>query len=234
MKPTVLDMGVKKQKREEEYVTTKAHKGKEGRKKGKLLFPFIRLLRLRGSFLKFFIHPQFHCCLLFAVIIFFSGCELYGTIGVDDVNKEGALPAMLVGKWAYTQPGSSVPAEIYTIADTGIIKYGYGSDSSPTDYRGTIVFVSNYSSDSGVMIIEYVDPGGKPTYTEYNGKPFTAVYYRKLHSTWVQLANVTVLPAPPVVCADVDSLEEAIAKFTRMKTGLYVDWSIVQPQTRIW
>jgi hypothetical protein len=170
-----------------------------------------------------------------AVTLFFSGCDLYGTIGVDDVNKEGGLPPMLVGEWDYTQPGASDPAEVYTIAGspgTGYtIEYGYGSSPSSTDYTGTAVFVSNYSSDSGVIIIKY-DPAGKPAYSEYNGNLFTAVYYRKLHATWVQLANVIALPTPPIVCADTATLEEAKAKFTRMKMGRYVDWSIVQPQRR--
>jgi hypothetical protein len=224
MKPAALDMGVKKQKMEEEYVTTKAHKGKEGRKKGKLLFP---LIRLRGSFLKFFVHPQFYCCLLFAVIILFSGCELYGTVGGDDANIEGALPYLLQGEWAYIPQTSGAPADGYIITGT-TVEYVYDKGSSPTNYKGTIEFVSNYNSDSGLIIIKYTV---RPTYTAYNNKDYFAIYYRNLRSDSVQLANTTTLP--DYTCADTATLEEAKAKFTRMTMGNYVSWSIVQSQTRI-
>ncbi|MDR2143680.1 MAG: hypothetical protein LBP29_04860 [Treponema sp.] len=181
------------------------------------------------------VRPLFRALFVFAAAVLFSGCELYGTVGVDDVNRDGALPAMLVGKWAYTPPGSPVPAEIYTIAGnagTYTVEYGYGGGSSPFDFKGTVKFVSNYSSDSGLIIIEY-DNTAKPSYSGYNGKNFFAIYYRKLHSTWVQLANTTVLPAPAATSPDVDSVDEAKTKFTRMNTGLYVDWSNTQPQRRV-
>jgi hypothetical protein len=169
-----------------------------------------------------------------AVIAFLSGCELYGKVGVDDLNREGALPGMLLGEWAYTPPGSPLPSELYALtgnAGTGYaVKYGYGGGSSSFDFEGTVEFVSNYSSDSGVIIIKYTKTG-KPYYPAYNGKDFFAVYYRKLHSNWVQLANSINLD--DYSAPDTDSLDEAKAKFTRMKMGLYVDWSVVQPQRRI-
>jgi hypothetical protein len=173
----------------------------------------------------------------FAVIVLCSGCDLYGTVGVDDTNIEGAFPEALLGQWAFTPSGSPVPAELYTIAkdSTGYtITYGYGGGSSPFDYAGTVEFVSNYSSDSGLIIIKYTT---KPTFTsptKYNEKDYFAIYYRKLHSTWVQLANTTVLPVSTAVTSpDVDTRDEAIEKFTRMRMGLYVDWGVVQPQIRV-
>jgi hypothetical protein len=171
----------------------------------------------------------------FAVIILFPGCELYGTVGGDDTNIEGALPTMLQGGWAYT-PGGGNPGDNYVItSDT--ITYGFGGNPSRMDYRGHIEFVSNYSSDSGLIIIKY-DDNAKPSFavlhgdsTTYNGKDYFAIYYRRLNSIWVQLANTTDLSS--AVSPDTATLEEAIAKFTRMTIGNYVNWSNVMPQTRI-
>jgi hypothetical protein len=164
----------------------------------------------------------------FAVLVLFSRCELYGKVGGDDANIEGALPYLLQGEWAYLPPGSEIASEVYTItAET--ISYGYaGDDNWGTGFRGNIRFVSNYSSESGVIIIEYTE---KPNYELYNDKNFFAVYYQNLHSDWVQLANAI---NPDLQSApDVDSLEEAVAKFTRLQTGNYVNWGIVMPQRRI-
>jgi hypothetical protein len=171
--------------------------------------------------------PPFYALFFFAVILLLAGCELYGKVGGDDTNIPGALPNLLQGEWAYIPPGSDIPSEIYRISgDT--ISYGYGAGPSLTDYTGTVRFVSNYSTDSGLIIIEYSIP---PSYAQYNGFSFFAVYYRNLRSGTVQLANAIKLG--DYSSPDTATLEEAVAKFTRMTMGNYVDWSIVQPQRRI-
>ncbi|MDR1277986.1 MAG: hypothetical protein LBK02_04480 [Treponema sp.] len=168
--------------------------------------------------------------LLAAAALLFSRCELYGQVGRDDTNIEGALPHLLQGEWAYIPPGSALASEVYTITGE-TISYGYaGGDNMGTDFTGKIRFVSNYSSGSGLIIIEYTV---KPSYAAYNGKNFFALYYRNLHAGWVQLANSTILPPPAVTSPDVDSLDEAKEKFTRLTMGNYVSWTDVQPQTRI-
>jgi hypothetical protein len=171
--------------------------------------------------------PFLHVFFLLAVLAVFSACELYGKVGGDDTNIEGALPHLLRGEWAYTPPGSELPAEIYTITgDT--IEYGYGGGESDTGFSGIIRFVSNYSSDSGIIIIEYTE---KPSYLLFNGLDFFGIYYRNLREDSVQIANAINLDdnsAP-----DTATLEEAKARFTRMKMGLYVNWGVVQPQRRI-
>jgi hypothetical protein len=171
---------------------------------------------------------SFFACFTLAVILLFSRCDLYGKVGGDDVNIEGALPYLLQGEWAYIPPGSELASEVYTItAET--IAYGYAGDNNiGTDFKGNIRFVSNYSGDSGVIIIEYTE---KPGYALYNGLPFFAVYYRNLNDGWVQLANA--INPDQQSAPDTASLEEAVAKFTRMKTGNYVNWAFVQPQRRI-
>jgi hypothetical protein len=117
---------------------------------------------------------------------------------------------------------------VYTITGE-TIEYGYGGENSiGTGFKGTIRFVSNYSSGSGIIIIEYTE---KPAYPLYNGLDFFGIYYRNLNTDSVQLANAANLP--DYSAPDTATLDEAKGKFTRIKMGLYVDWSVVQPQRRI-
>jgi hypothetical protein len=159
--------------------------------------------------------------------LFFAGCELYGKIGGDDENIEGSLPELLQGEWVYTQPGSSTPAERYII-EKDTIQYGYGGGESDSNYKGHIRFVSNFSANSGVIIIEYIDP---PHYQGYNGNSFSGIYYRNLKNDTVQLANAINLE--DFSSADTASLETAVKKFTSLQMGNYVDWGVVQPQNRV-
>ena len=164
------------------------------------------------------------------VVSFFfllTGCELYGKVGGDDTNIQGALPERLRGEWVYTPPGSVIPSEKYLIEENAI-QYGYGGGESDTNFEGKIRFVSNYSTDSGVIIIEYTEC---PHYENYNGNSFSAIYYRRLTGDTVQLANVIKLSS--LGSADTVTLEEAIGKFTRLQMGSYVDWGVVQPQRRV-
>jgi hypothetical protein len=166
--------------------------------------------------------------LLTAGTLFFSGCELYGKIGGDETNIEGALPHPLQGKWAYIPASSGAPGDGYIISAGQLEYVYYGTGNAGTNFKGKIRFVSNYSSDSGLIIIEYTEP---PSYGGYNGYSFFAIYYRNLKDHSVQLANTTTLPH--YTCPDTATLEEAKAKFTRMTMGNYVDWSVAMPQTRI-
>jgi hypothetical protein len=172
--------------------------------------------------------PLFYAAAVFAAVLLLSSCELYGKVGGDDTNIEGALPQQLQGEWAYTPPGSEIASEVYVItAET--IRYGYaGQNDIGTGFAGNIRFVSNYSSGSGVIIIEYTE---KPSYDKYNGLDFFGIYYRNLTAGSVQLANAIAFP--DYSAPDTATLDEAVAKFTRMKMGLYVDWSVVNPQRRI-
>jgi len=159
--------------------------------------------------------------------LFLAGCDLYGKVGGGDVNIEGALPELLKGEWTYTPPGSYIPSERYVIeGDT--VQYGYGGGESEYDYKGDIRFVSNYSTNSGVIIIEYTEA---PYYPGYNGNSFFGIYYRNLKNDTVQLAN-SINPDHSTA-PDTATLEEAIGKFTRLQVGNYVDWGVVQPQTRV-
>ena len=157
-------------------------------------------------------------------LLLFTGC--YGEVGEDDMNIPGTLPELLRGEWFYSQPGVPSRSERYII-DKDTVEYGYGGGESEMDYAGNIRFVSNYSADSGVIIIEYTVP---PTFQKYNGNSFFGIYYRNLKNNTVQLANaINADYSSP----DTATLEEAIEKFTRLKMGNYVDWGVVQPQNKV-
>ena len=191
-------------------------------------YPYIYLTgrgsRRSAKFLCFFVAIGF--------LLLLAGCELYGKVGGNDTNIQGALPELLKGEWIYIQPGASVPAERY-IFEGNTIQYGYGASSeggaeSEFDYKGDICFVSNYSADSGIVIIEYTEP---PYYTGHNGNSFFGIYYRNLKRDTVQLANA--INPDHSTAPDTATLDEAIEKFTRLKMGNYVDWGVVQSQTRV-
>jgi hypothetical protein len=161
-------------------------------------------------------------------LLLLSGCELYGTVGGDDANIPGGLPHKLQGEWLSYQYDN--PSDSYTITGTEITYNGGVAISPDYNYTGTIRYVSNYSSDSGLIIIEYTS---KPSYTNnggHNGNDFFALYYRNLKSKTMQMANTTLLG--PNTCVDTATLDEAIKKFTRMNMGNYVDWGNVQPFVR--
>jgi len=166
--------------------------------------------------------------ILLFVALFLAGCELYGKVGGEDINIRGALPDLLKGEWAYLPAGTGTLAERYVI-DNSTLQYGYGN-GDVTDYKGNIRFVSNYSSTSGVIIIEYID-GEQPVYSKYNGNPFFGIYYRSLKNNTVQLANAINLN--DVSSPDTVTLDEAVEKFTRLAMGNFVDWGVVQPQSRV-
>ena len=161
-------------------------------------------------------------CLL--PLLLLAGCELYGKIGGNDTNIQGAMPELLRGEWAFPLDH---PSERYVI-EANTIEYGYGGGESAYNFIGHIRFVSNFSANSGVIFIEYIKP---PSFENHNGNFFSAIYYRNLTNNTVQLANVINLA--DLRSADAASLEEAVAKFTRRRMGNYVNWSVVQPQWRV-
>jgi len=179
--------------------------------------------------------------ILLFVLSFLSACELYGKIGGEDTNIQGALPPFLKGTWIF--PSSGPVSESYVIDNAtvmdngdviaGTVQYDGGASGNGTSYKGNIRFVSNYSSTSGVIIIEYTEaPNYSNGYGVYNGKPFFGIYYRNLKNNTVQLANSTNL-GDNTGSPDTATLEEAVAKFTRLNLVNYVDWSRVNPQSRV-
>jgi len=164
--------------------------------------------------------------LLLALLL--AGCELYGRIGTDDTNIQGALPELLRGEWVFPAPGAP-PSERYIITGNTIQYISYNNEAY--SYKGFIRFVSNFSAASGIIIIEYIDEDHRPSYPLHNGNFFFGIYFRNLGTNTVQLANSIVLAdhsAP-----DTATLEEAISRFTRGRMGNYVNWGYVMPQWRV-
>ena len=151
---------------------------------------------------------------MFFTLVFLAailgGCDINGE---DDTNYEGTMPGGLQKTWSGSGDG-------YIIGSAAL---QYTSDYDGA-FTGTISFVSNYSANSGVIIVKYTKP---PTHLIwgtnqpfYNGKDYTAIYYQNLKSNTVQLASVIDLG--DFSSANTATLEEAKAKFTRSQTGNYV------------
>jgi hypothetical protein len=162
--------------------------------------------------------------LLLILLALLGGCGA-DTEDIDDTNYPGTLPPGLAGEWANSQGETykieSNSGDVYTFEYISDYDGIYEGVSWIMSYKGTICFVSNYSTNSGVVIIEY---SIKPDYPGYNDNSFFAIYYQNMTSHSVQLANVITLL--DYSCPDTATLQEAIAKFTLGKKGLYVSqWS---------
>ena len=144
------------------------------------------------------------------------GLVLVMALGACSSDTSADNDVSLKGQWDSEWDG-------YIINDTTlefIDDFGFA-------YKGDIKHINEFSSNSGVVIIKYTQfPSGND-----QSKPYTAVYYRNLTTGTVQLANVINLGV--FTSADTETLEEALAKFTLGQMGNFVDWSVVQPYTRV-
>ena len=153
-----------------------------------------------------------------------TGCD--SSIADNDANNQGTLPENLQGEWVFIPPGSNTPADYYNISES-TLRYVMDDPDYGSDYAAAIRFVSNYSNDSGVIIIEYTQGYifGADYDVEY---PFTGIYYKNLGGNTVQLANAYDGSGR----TETTTLDEAKAKFTRNKMDTYVSWTYVQPYTK--
>ena len=149
-----------------------------------------------------------------AMAAILGGCS---TDSEDDTNVPVSLPAALFGKWVssfndYFEITNAGGTQTITYNDGG---YGFG-------YQGSIDFVSNYDSKSGVIIIKYTDNTNKN-----KTNPFHAIYYLNLTNTKSVEFNNTSDIANNYADADTTTLNEAINKFTRGNMSNYMDlaWS---------
>ena len=156
---------------------------------------------------------------LVLLAIFINGCstELKPE---DDTNYYGSLPDSLIGKWSTSYDYYEIKRDV---DGTETVKYYMdgGDTYDAFESTGTIMFVSNYDSKSGVIIIKYTDPD----YYAEKLKPFHAYYYLnfipgtsvELYDTWDATADDWD--------ADTYTLSEAVRKFTSGKMGNYSDIS---------
>ena len=147
------------------------------------------------------------------VTAFLVGCS---TDSEDDTNQPGTMPNALIGKWV---AGFGDSYEIASAGGAQTLKYDDGGFG--IGYQGSIEFVSNYDSKSGVIIIKYTDNANKS-----KPNPFHAIYYLNLASATAEI-NSTWDATSEDYDADTATLNEAINKFTRGNMGNYIDlaWS---------
>ena len=154
--------------------------------------------------------------ILLGLLLVLGSCS---TSSADDTNYPGVLPDGLIGTWSF----DGTNADRYTI-DSDTIKHEMVWESDDYGFTGTISFVSNYSSSSGVIIFEYssgdfITPG-----------TYDAVYYRDLTPTTVKLADAINLN--DFSSSATATLDQAVAKFTRGNWGKFVNWGGVMTQTK--
>ena len=142
------------------------------------------------------------------VTAFLVGCS---TDSEDDINQPGTMPNALMGKWV---AGFGDSYEIASAGGAQTLKYDDGGFG--IEYQGSIEFVSNYDSRSGVIIIKYTDNAnrGKPN-------PFHAIYYLGFAGGTVELNNTR--NTAEWGDDNTTSLSEAIGKFTRGNMGNYIN-----------
>ena len=179
------------------------------------------MLSFLSSYPKKVLNSVLVLCFLAAVLV---SCD--SSIADDNTNNSGTLPERLRGEWVFIPSGSSAPADCYLISENSL-RYVMDDPDYGSDYTAAIRFVSNFSDDSGVIIIEYTQ--GYIFGADYDNEyPFTGIYYRNLSGNTVQLANAY----DGNDRSETTTLDEAKAKFTRGKMDTYVSWAYVQPYTK--
>ena len=166
------------------------------------------------SFLSSFPKKVLNAVFVLVLLVAIVGCDSNGNTSNDNSNEQGVFPPNLAGEWLGLIPGSTIPADYYVIEED-TLQYVMDDPEWGMEYTGNIRFVSNYSSSSGLIIIEYTQGASDP------GKPFAGIYYKSLTSSTVQLANAI---NPDYSSADTTSLDEAVEKFTRNKMDTYVSY----------
>jgi len=135
----------------------------------------------------------------------------------NDYVDDGILKPGLIGSWVFEYEGGR---ELYTItADTFIY-----DDTYMGIWGGSIVHVSNFSDDAGVIIIEY-DSDKKQYWMDWDTMSditpegnFYGIYFSELKQDSVKLANTNDAEANNGP-TETETLQQAIAKFTSGNRG---------------
>ena len=153
--------------------------------------------------------------LCLAAALVFTGCKMEE----DKYNDDHKVKSGLIGKWAFDYEGGQ---ELYTITATTLTY----DDTYLGLWGGQIVYISNFSKDAGVLIIEY-DAGKKQQWTDWDTMAditptgnFYGVYFSELKEDSVKMANTSDQNANGGP-TETETLEQAIKKFTRGKRGDY-------------
>jgi hypothetical protein len=113
--------------------------------------------------------------LLFALFLVsgalaFMGCDNDGDDGFVDNHK---LNPVLVGTWEDPTYHDGYEIDSETVTQYSADSEYEGESYSGVRTPGTVEFISNFSADSGVIIIKFDEP-------KSNGRTYGAVYYREL------------------------------------------------------
>jgi len=161
---------------------------------------------------------------IFALVVLFclpTALLVTGCKTDDGGNPVDQLDANLIGTWASTY------GDAYTITVNKSLSYGYSVDS--ITYAGNVRYASQFTSDAGVIIIEY-DADHKPTYYdsfENYGDPdhivelkgnFIGIYYKDLKPG----VSVSMGGAYIDGGAEEATLDAAIKAFTMGNEGKYM------------
>ncbi|MCL2834254.1 MAG: hypothetical protein FWD78_13870 [Treponema sp.] len=173
-----------------------------------------------------------HVILALALVLsaaFITGCS-NDLQPEDDSNYYGSLPDGLIGKWTtsydyYLMEKTTGMGTVSYHMDGGDIydpvTFEVTGTYDAVDTKGDIMYVSNFDSNSGVIIIKYTD---FPYYGD-PARPFHVYYYMnfipgvsvEIYDTWdASDANQS---------ADTATLSAAVKNFTRGKRGNYADLS---------
>jgi hypothetical protein len=169
------------------------------------MFSFFRMMR----FCKTWALPV---CLALAVL---AGCS---TGGGSDPTK--GLPEGLLGKWVADY------GDWYQITRNGGTEtLAISFDGTAVASEGAIRDVSNFTSQSGVIIVEYSRGHTNPD------RPFGAVYYLDFNGTSVSFNSAWDSTAVDWD-ANTATLAAAKARFTQGSMGNWIDPSSAVPYTK--
>ena len=159
---------------------------------------------------------------IFIAVFLFAGC---GEPEPDGFVDDGKLNPLLIGKWENEW-------EEYTITSTTF------NFESFDDWGGNIRHVVNFSTNSGVIIIEYSE-GKKQAWTDWDtfdditpDGNFYGIYFRDLKANSVMLSNTSDLEndyGP----TETNTLEEAKNKFTYLNIDKWVSQGTGSAQTKV-
>ncbi|WP_062328015.1 hypothetical protein [Treponema endosymbiont of Eucomonympha sp.] len=169
--------------------------------------------------------PRIFALCLAASAALFVGCK--NNVNDNSFADSHELNAKLIGEWKFEYEGGY---ELYAITTTTFVYGGASGEAGYSEtFSGTIEYASNFS-DNGVIIVQ---SDNLPDYFGESGNQYLGIYYRDLTAKTVKIANPTDLNhtdgyGPTAT----DTLDGAKAKFTVDAAVDFVNWSMVQSQTK--
>ena len=146
---------------------------------------------------------------------------------VDDPSGSTEIDPRLIGTW-----DSGMDRYIITATAVSYEMDGYGD----MNWTGTIRWVSNFTDDAGVIIVQY-QTGKEPTYYDYhgemnviplNGRIFQGIYYDDI-KPFISTAISHAIDLATYAPAEKTTLGAAKAAFTMGNKGDYIGFQPIYP-----